>query len=51
MDEIFKKLVPFIIVLSPIFIWVIRVEVRLTGIYKDVKFLKNMILKWNQRKT
>lgn len=50
MDELFKDLVPFIIVLSPIFIWVIRVEVRLTSICKDVKFLKEMILKWNQRK-
>lgn len=50
MDEIVRAIVPFIIVLSPVFIWVVRVEVRLTGIYKDVKFLKEMITKWNQRK-
>lgn len=50
MDDIIKSLVPFIIVLSPIFFWVIRVEVHLTGICKDIKFLKEMILKWNQRR-
>ena len=48
-DLFLSSLVAFVIVAGPVFVWVIRVEVRLTSICKDVKFLKEIILKWNLR--
>lgn len=50
MDNFYSFAGLVIAICSPLFIWVIRVEIRLAELCKDVKFLKEHIVAWNVRR-